>query len=88
MPDSRYDYAQIPECSMEALMRYTEHHILPGIFLRAVLEGDLHRAYRRADPTNLWLLPIYAAWLHNEAPMQCYGSPELVRAWVEQGHSA
>lgn len=80
----RFDYAQIPESCMDGLMLYITDRIMPGSFLQAVLEGDLHRACGRADDTNLWLLPVYAAWLHNEAPMQCYGSPELVQAWVDQ----
>lgn len=81
---NRFDYSQIPEPCMAALKRYVNQKEAPGGFLRAVLEGDLNRACTYADGTNLWLLPVYSAWLYNEAPNLCHGSPERVRAWIGQ----
>ena len=78
----RFDYSQIPEPCMAALRRYVEKKEVPGGFLRAVLEGDLNRATTYADGTNLWLLPVYTAYLYNEVPSACHGSPEKVRKWI------
>ena len=78
----RFDYTQIPESSMAALRLYIERRVRPGDFLTAVLENDLMRACCHADGTNIDLIPVYAAYLYNEAPINCHGSPEAVRAWL------
>ncbi len=64
------------------LERYINHHILPGGFLTAVLENDLKEACARADLENRRKLFEYIQYLYNEAPMQAWGSPEKVAAWV------
>lgn len=81
---NRLDYAAIPPHMMDSLQHYIQEGCPVGNFLTAVLENDLREACSRADDTNLWLIPIYVAYLYNKAPIGCWGSPERVRAWKEQ----
>ena len=72
----------IPERMMKGLTRYINEHCPVGDFLIAVLENDLMEAVGRADDENLRNLPAFVAYLYNEAPGNCWGSPEAVRAWL------
>ncbi|MCR4300672.1 MAG: hypothetical protein NUV51_03605 [Sulfuricaulis sp.] len=72
----------IPDRMMEALTRYVEQHVPTGDFLLAVLENNLSEAVGRADDENLQNLPAYVAYLYNEVPSTCHGSPEKVTAWL------
>jgi len=72
----------IPPHMMDGLTRYIEHGIAPGGFLTAVLENNLREACARADDINIRNLPAYIAYLYNDAPSACWGSPEKVDAWV------
>ena len=56
-----------------------------GHFLNAVLSNDLRLAIAHADQENLANLPAFTAYLYWEAPSQCHGSPERVKAWIAQG---
>lgn len=76
------NYDLIPDYTMAALKRYTEQHIPTGDFLRAVLSNDLKEAFGRADDNNCTALFHIAAWLYNEAPSACWGSPEKVESWL------
>ncbi|MBS7703265.1 hypothetical protein [Chelatococcus asaccharovorans] len=69
----------------DALRRYIEHGIQPGGFLTAVLSNDLREACARADAMNRHLLFDYVQFLYNEAPGGCWGSPEVVDAWISHG---
>ncbi len=73
----------IPDRMMAGLRRYVSHGIEPGSFLTALLRNDFLEAVRRADDENLANLPAYAAWLYEQAPAPCHGSPEKVAAWIE-----
>jgi hypothetical protein len=75
-----YQFRQfaIPEHMMTG---YIERGVPVGDFLTAVLENNLSEACGRADDDNLENLPAYVAYLYNEAPSPCHGSPEKVRAW-------
>lgn len=79
----RYREFAIPDYMVEGLDLWTRFGVLPGDFLIAVLSNDLMEACARADETNLRNLPVYCAYLYNEAPPQCFGSKERVRAWIE-----
>jgi len=68
----------------EGLDRYTQHHVQTGSFLRAVLENDLRDAVCRADDDNMRDLREIVMYVYWELPGQCWGSPELVRAWLAQ----
>lgn len=72
----------IPDHMLAALRRYIDEHRGVGHFLTAVLENNLREAVHRADEHNLANLPAYVYYLYNEAPAQCWGSPEKVKAWL------
>jgi hypothetical protein len=75
-----------PDETLESLKDYVEHGLPPGDFLHAVLSNDLRRACAFADERNLPAIPALSAWVYNEAPMQCWGSPEIVRSWILRMH--
>ena len=68
---------------LEKLNAYAERHEPVGDFLRAVLENNLSEAVGRADEDNLKNLPAFVIYLYNEMPSPCWGSPEKVKAWLE-----
>lgn len=71
----------IPDRMMGGLERWIVHGTPPGDFLTAVLNNDLREAIGRADDENMRNLPAFVAYLYNEAPGQCWGSPEKVELW-------
>ena len=73
----------ISDNMLAALHAYVEYGRPVGGFLTAVLANDLQKACGRADDTNIWNLPAFAAWVYNEAPSGCHGSREKVEAWIE-----
>jgi len=79
---------QIPAYMMEPLLAYVREHRPIGGFLAAVFSNDFEQVCARADTANLANLPAYAAYLFNDAPAGCWGSPEKVRAWLERGRPA
>lgn len=56
-------------------------HPFCGDFLRAVLSNDLLEAVGRADYYNIRTLPAIAAYVYNELPSPCHGTPTKVREW-------
>jgi len=74
----------IPDHMMDGLTRYIESGIPPGHFLSAVLSNDLYEAVSRADDENVKILPAYIGYLVNEAPSNCWGSREKVKAWITE----
>ena len=79
-----FDRYQVTEQSKESLYNYFVHGLEPGGFMMAVLCNDLYGAAGRADSVNIKLLGEYARWLINHAPYQSYGSPEIVRGWLNK----
>lgn len=80
-----FNYDAIPDYMQVALIKYVNNGRPVGDFLTALMSNDLRGACGNADDTNLPLIPVYNAWLYNRAPGGCYGSPEKVRAWIDQG---
>ena len=78
------EYA-IPSYMEYGLRAYINEGAIPGGFLLAVLENDLKGAINRADSSNLKNLVAYSYFLYNDAPADCYGSPEKVAAWAKAG---
>lgn len=66
------------------ILNYIHRRIGPGSFLEAVITNDLRNACRCADDENLKNLPAYIAYFRNEAPSQCWGSIEKMRAWLKR----
>jgi len=84
----KFEYMSIPPYMMRCITEYVEDHIPPSGFLRAVLQNDLTEACSRADSVNIRILGAYVAYLYNEVPAICWGSPAKVAAWLERGRSA
>lgn len=83
MISEHVDYSMLPEHMRAGARDYVERrHPNVGGFLRAVLENDLVEAFGRADEINAAAMRDWAAWLFNEAPANCWGSPDKVRAWL------
>lgn len=82
------NYDKIPGDSpfmRAAVERWVEHGgIDPDDFLHAVVTNNLKMAVLRADDQNIKLLPEWVEWFRWEAPAQCHGSVEEVRAWAEE----
>jgi hypothetical protein len=76
-------YEKAPNDLGDSFKRYIELRIPTGSFLRAVLENDLKEACGRADIYNQRILFEIVYWLYNEAPPDCWGSPEKVKAWLK-----
>lgn len=76
-------YDQLAWTFRDGMRRYIEGRVKPGSFLQAVLENDLMAASGRADDDMTFgELRELLAWIHHEAPSDCHGSPEKVRAWI------
>jgi hypothetical protein len=75
----------VPKHLRPGLERWVRAGILPGGFLRAVLEDNLPAAQVRADSVSLAALPALLTWRNDVAPPECWGSPQAVRAWHERG---
>ena len=73
-----------PGYMIEQLNNYIKTGQDLGHFLTAVIENNLMRATARADGHNILNIPAYCAYLYNEAPSACHGSPEKVKAWQKQ----
>ena len=74
----------IPNYMHDAILGYFNDHLPPGGFLQAVLKNDFMEACGCADGANFTALQAYASFLYMEAPDGSFGSPEKVKAWLEQ----
>lgn len=72
----------IPPHMWGGVQRYMINRIPPGSFLTALFSNDLMEAFGRADDENAMHMRRYCQFLYNHAPRGSYGSPELVRAWL------
>jgi hypothetical protein len=75
----------IPGYMQDGLEHYVEHGFKPGDFLTAVLENRLSQAVWHADSCNQRRLVDYVFVIFNNAPADCWGSPEKVKSWIERG---
>ena len=74
--------SQVPAHLHDGIVDYVIFGQEPGDFLRAVLNNDLFRSVAQADAESLDGLPAVVAWIYNNAPARCHGSPENVLTWV------
>lgn len=79
------NYDKLPPHMRDGARLYVEKGVPGGSFMTAVFSNDFLGAFRRADDANTAAMRSWAAWLHNDAPRDCYGSPEDVSAWIKQG---
>ena len=73
----------IPERMMGSIERYVENGIIPGRFLKAIIENNLSDAVGQADIENLQNIPAYVSYFFNEVPSACWGSKKKMDKWVE-----
>ncbi len=75
----------IPPHMREHIRAYVEDCRPVGHFLMALLSNDLVQAALRADDENRVALADWAGFLYEYAPSNCWGSPEVVAAWLAAG---
>lgn len=73
----------IPTDIEASLKRYVEDGCPTGGFLHAVLSNDLMLAMEKADDFNRHRLFDICNYIYNNIPYTCYGSPEIVKNWLE-----
>jgi len=74
----------VPEHIVDGLCDYIVYRVKAGSFLTAVLENNLKESFARADEFNRDNLFNTVSFLYNHAPGACWGSPENVKAWLEE----
>lgn len=76
-------YAGIRPDTLVHIRDYADHGgDLGGSFLHAVMSNNLMDAVLTADPENLVALPAICLYVWNEIPMEAWGSPAKVCAWI------
>lgn len=78
----------LPAHMRPGVLRYLNDGIIPGSFLKAVLENDLVGALGTADEDNRAIIWDYANMLYNAFPARgngCWGSPEALEDWAAVG---
>lgn len=79
---SEINYDKLPEGLRGCVRRYITERVTPGGFLQAVICNDLRESFGRADDINRACLFEIVCWFYNNAPGQCWGSPEKAKAWL------
>lgn len=77
-----YNYQYIPKDTLKRLVRYINHREPPCHFLECVLRDQLTAAYTSANKKNAFAIPSIVYYLTEEAPKECWGSPEKVEKWL------
>jgi len=80
-----HDYSQIRQNIVEGINRHVLLHEPKGNFITAVLTNNLSEAFACADNENCKTMFQIASYCHNQIPGVCWGSPEKVKRWIEQG---
>ena len=75
----------IPQYMIGSLVQYILIGRPVGSFLTAVLNNDLRAAVDRGDETNQPIIHKYIKYLHNHAPMGCWGSFDSTQQWISRG---
>jgi len=68
----------------DAIDRYANDKCPTGSFLRYVLENNLMEAIGAADEGNLRDIHEICSYIYNHIPAICHGSPEKVKAWLNE----
>jgi len=75
----------IPDYMEDGIENYINYGLEPGGFLTAIICNDLKSAVMRADGQNIGNIPAYVAYFYNHAPIDCWGSYDLMVKWCEKG---
>ena len=76
------NYEILPHHIRAGLQRYIEQGQIPGGFLQAVIANEFVSVVTRADKENRARLDDIAQFMYSEAPGECWGSREKMRAWA------
>ena len=79
-PNVKWD--AVPPHMREHIRAYVEERRPIGHFLTALLSNDLKNAALRADDANRSALADWVGFIYEYAPGDCWGSPEIVEAWL------
>lgn len=79
------NYKLLPEHMQEGMRRYIEQGAAPGSFLTAILSNNFVEAAVIADTVNQGRLFSYAEFLYHQAPINSWGNPRIVGAWIAKG---
>ena len=79
-----YSNSGVGTHTFKSLVDYAKLGYAPGGFLNAVICNDLTESINRADHRNLHGITAIAAFVYNELPAECWGSPEKVQAWYKK----
>jgi len=82
---SRKSYKDIPTSVHDALAFWAMQGLPPARWLVAILASDLFEAAECAPPAMLMYIPAITCMLVTFYPCMCYGSPEAVAAWCDEG---
>ena len=74
----------VPGHLHNGLVSYVLDGYCVGGFLRSVISNDLQKAVAHADHANKHNLSAVVAWMYNEAPSACWGSPQKYDDWLEK----
>lgn len=79
----------VPGCFPEYMQASIAAYLLDGgamgDYLMALFTGKHFEAVCRADSNNFQTFAWQLKWIAQMAPMNAYGSPEKVAAWMERG---
>ncbi len=78
-------YDMLPKHMREPAQLYIEEGYPVGDFLTAVLRNRFVEAIGSADIINSHHFKEWARWLHNEVPIDAWGSAEKMHVWQESG---
>jgi hypothetical protein len=73
----------IPDNIRGSLERYVHGRIPPGDCVRAILSNNLIDAVVRADSVTAAALADIVQWCRWALPSDCWGSPEVVKRWLD-----
>ena len=79
------NYTILPRHMQDDMKAYIERGVPQGFFMRAIIANDFVHAAIAADCQNRYRLFEYARFLHDEAPMVCWGNYDAYKKWVEIG---
>ena len=79
------NYEILPHHMRESAKTYIEHGVGAGSFMDACIRGDWGHAVLHADSTNKERIADHIEFWRSEAPMNCSGSAETMRHWMDAG---
>ena len=79
-----WEYSKIPALVRETIDEYVRIGRPVGGFVDSVLCNDLTGALARADICSMPAIPAICGYVYNECPSRCWGSREMVDAWMQE----